>query len=296
MNATTDSKAVGGFQRRTGGKRRFGGEDVPLNAASNGTKQRISKPIRMKRARQPFEMHGIKLPLNRIVETLDKPQLQQLIMDLVNEYPQITNTVIEKSPIVTVDEAIQVLLHKLDNEIMRNLPYKMDPCSDYSFLRVKSFVVDFFQLLSDYTLNYLPPIENDLTIPLGFIKKFLMDVLPRIPKFNAMEFRYFHNVTIEKFNHILENCITQFINEKKQNILLIINENWLKSFKEIDEINGNAFTNIITLLDDEINQYYSSGTVILSSSTPEESSKLQGIESLLNFTSKPQLNVPSSSN
>lgn len=296
MNATVDSKTVGCVPKRGVGKRRLAGDETVSAAVFPGFRPRISKPVRMKRAKQPFEVHGIKLPLNRIVETLSKPQLQQLILDLVNEYPQITAKVIEKSPIVTVDEAIQALLLKLEKEIIGNLPYKMDPCSDYSFLRVKHFVNDFFQLLSDYTLNYMPPIENDLTIPLGFIKKFLMEVFPMIPNFNAMEFRYFHNVTIEKFNHILENCITQFINEKKQNILLIINEDWLKDFKQINELNGDSFANIITLLSDEINQYYSSGTVILSASSQEESVKLQGIESLLNLTSKSQLNYPSSTN
>lgn len=164
------------------------------------------------------------------------------------------------------------------------MPYKVESTSDYSFLRVKPLVKEFFESLSDYSLNFISPIENDLTISINFLKKFLIEIFHKLPKFQAVEFKYFYNLTIEKFNLIFNNNITQFLTEKKQNILLIINENWITDFKKINELNNNTFIKIENLLKEEINKYYNSGSVILNNDTIDvNENKLTGLDNLLNF-------------
>lgn len=229
---------------------------------------------------------GQKLPINRIIETLNKEKLQLLINKLINEKPEINNLILNLSPVIEPNDALNQLNEKLEI-ILKNLPYKVEINSDYSFLRVKYFVNDFFQSLSEFSLNYLPPIENNLIISINFLKKFLIEIFHKLPNFNTVEFKYFYNLTIDKFNLILENSINQFLTEKKQNLLLIINENWLDEFKLINKLNNNNFIKIENLIENEINDYNNSSSIILNDNQPvnlvQKENKLQGLDSLLNF-------------
>ncbi|GMF00234.1 unnamed protein product [Ambrosiozyma monospora] len=194
---------------------------------------------RFKKQRNP-EVFGQKLPLNRIIESLDKAALQKLLTTMITNNPQLTTDVMDASPNVTIENSLAILHEKLQL-ILDNMPYKVDPSSDYSFLRVKPYVDEFFQALSDYTLNFIPPVENDLTVCIQFLVEFLTQIFHKLPKFQAVEFRYYYKLTTEKFNHIFNDIVYQFVNDKKQNILLIINNNWLDNFKKLNELNNNEF-------------------------------------------------------
>ncbi|ODV87376.1 hypothetical protein CANARDRAFT_26776 [[Candida] arabinofermentans NRRL YB-2248] len=215
--------------------------------------------LKYKKHRSPI-VSGQKLPLNRIIETLDKKSLQDLVLGLINSHPELTETVTEHSPKITVQSAQEVLGYKLQL-ILDNIPYKVDPSSDYSFLRVKSLVDDFFETLSDYTLNFLPPIENDLTVPLSFLFQFLIRTFSKLPKFQAVEFKYYHRLTIEKFNHIFNEVILQFLSEKKQNILIMINDHWVDHLKKVNDLNDNHFSAIYEYVREEVDQYSRSGSM-----------------------------------
>lgn len=278
------------FEPRRISKRRIADDHSTAQMLFSGRQRAIkSHYSKYKRTRQPFAISGAKLPLHRIMQTLSKQQMVDLVQDLINEYPELAEKVVERSPKITSLEAIAEMQAKV-SAIKQSLPYKMDASSDYSFLRVKEMVDDFFQLLSEYTLNYLPPVEQDWQIVIGFIRRFLTEVLPEMPKFNAMEYRYFYNLTIEKLNHILEDSILKFVNEKKQNVLLMINENWYAAFSQMNNCNDQLFTNIVHLIDEEIQKYYSSGAILTSSSGEnhegEESGKLAGIDALLQMSSQ----------
>lgn len=283
------------MSKKLTGKRKFN-TDLELGTWSNnlsipnGTRNRV-----IKRQKNPNAIFGQRLPLNRIIETLNKEKLQNLINNLVNENPELTTKILNASPNITPTDALRELQRKLDI-ILANIPYKVDSTSDYSFLRVKPLINEFFQSLSDYSLNFIAPIEHDLTISISFLKNFLMEIFHKLPQFTAVEFKYFYNVTVEKFNLIFSNNILQFLEEKKQNLLLIINENWLDDFKKINELNNNNFNKIQLLLEDAINKYYASGSVILSDTSLSNSSvsnvlndsdykdnKLSGLDNLLNF-------------
>lgn len=238
---------------------------------------------RTKRARHVPEVVGERLSLDRILESLDKKGLQQLVMNLISEKPELAQEVSSLSPKVTCKDAINTLKGKLQL-VNDNMPYKVEPSSDYAFLRVKPFVVDFFQTLSDYTLNYLPPVENDLTVSIQFLLEFLTDVLPRLPHFETVEFRYYHNLTTDKLNTILKDVITQFVGDKKQNILLVINENWLNKFEHVNELNDNHFSTAVELLKQELDAYQNSGAPILEEES--EPAQLQGLNSFINFSNE----------
>ena len=254
---------------------------------------------RVKKRRNP-EVFGQRLSLDRILETLDRNGLCRMIENIVTEHPEISQEVANLSPEVTPEAALSVLKTKLDN-IIRSMPYKVPPSSDYSFLRVKAHVVDFFQALSDFTLSYMLPVETDPTKAIHFLLEILTDIFCKLPSFQAIEFKYYHKLTIDKFNSIFMDTISQFINERKQNILLIINENWLEKFYKVNELNENQFMPTYVFLKKEIELYKNSGALIIDGSRGDDSkeifgwnefhqgendsgSKLQGLNSLLNFS------------
>ncbi|KAH3671651.1 hypothetical protein OGAPHI_000356 [Ogataea philodendri] len=264
------------------GKRRYGDDGSDEDRARQMPRP-VAKITRNKKIRQP-EVAGQKLSVSRIIETLDQESLQNLISNLVSEHPEIASTLLMISPQVTIDDSLQVLEQKLDR-ILENMPYRVDASSDYSFLRVKSLVEDFFQSLSDYILNYLPPVESDLSIPLTFLMKFLTKCFPRLPKFQAVEFRYYHGLTIDKLNTILDDILTQFLSEKKHNILLVINNNWLDDFRKISELNDNHFSSIYEHLKQEIDHYHNPEVDASGSAAAANSNRLMGLANLLNFSS-----------
>lgn len=271
--------------KRMAGKRRidFNNETVGINNIN--TNMNMVKNKHLKRQRNPNQVFGQKLPLSRVIETLDKKRLQTLIQQLVYEKPELADTILKASPDVTIDDALSELKKKIDL-ILTNIPYKVDVTSDYAFLRVKPLVDEFFQSLSDYSLSFIPPVENDLTICISFLRRFLLELFPLLPQFSAVDYRYFYNITIGKFNLILLNSLSQFLEEKKQNILLVINERWVEDLKEINHLNNNEFSKVQTFLEDEVEKYYSSGSVILNNEPLDASNgtnKLTGLDNLLNF-------------
>ncbi|OWB72234.1 hypothetical protein B5S31_g1941 [[Candida] boidinii] len=262
-----------------------------------------SSIMNLKRQKDLNNIKGTNLSTERIIETLDKSELQLLIKNLINENPELNSKILNLSPKITIKNSIDILNNKL-NLILNNLPYKVNPISDYSFLRVKSFINDFFQTLSYYTLNFLPPVENDLIIPLKFLIEFLLNILHKLPNFEAIEFKYYYKLTIEKFNTIFFDVLSNYISENRNNILNLINENYLNQILTINELNNNNFIAIYDFLKGEIDQFNSNqfqqlqqqqqqqeNLIIQENSNnshdlknSNDSNKLQGIEALLNLS------------
>ncbi|OWB64782.1 hypothetical protein B5S30_g102 [[Candida] boidinii] len=255
-----------------------------------------SSIMNLKRQKDLNNIKGSNLSTERIIETLDKSELQLLIKNLIIENPELNSKILNLSPKITIKNSIEILNNKL-NLILNNLPYKVDPISDYAFLRVKSFINDFFQTLSDYTLNFLPPVENDLIIPLKFLIEFLLNILHKLPNFEAIEFKYYYKLTIKKFNTIFFDVLSNYISENRNNIFNLLNENYLDQILTINELNNNNFIAIYDFLKAEIDQFNSNQYQQLqqqqqqenliiqeNSNNSNDSNKLQGIEALLNLS------------
>ncbi|KAG0688945.1 Tethering factor for nuclear proteasome sts1, partial [Pichia californica] len=217
-NNTINSKY--NMSRKIIHKRKFSNDDFSMNIGlhnldnnnnSNNNNNNFKNRYRIiKKQKNPSQIFGQKLPLNRIIETLNKEKLQNLINNLILENPELTSKILETSPKIEPEDALKELKRKIDL-ILINLPYKVESTSDYSFLRVKPLVNEFFQSLSDYSLNFIPPIENDLTISIKFLTKFLIEIFYKLPQFQAVEFKYFYNITVEKFNLIFNDNLIQFL-------------------------------------------------------------------------------------
>lgn len=216
---------------------------------------------------------GQPLPIDRMIDTLNKQDLSDLITRLIDSRPDITADVMRLSPKLSVEDCVRCLKEKVD-EIEGNLPYKVDPVSEYAFLRVKCLCFGFFQSLSDYILNFLPPVNNGTVDILDFLTKFLLEVLYKLPAFENGEFKYYFNLTIDKINHIYVDSLSKFIQEKQANIYILLDGGWSKDIQEINRLNNGEFTRVCNFLESTMKDYQDQQTL-------QDGNKLKGLDSLL---------------
>ena len=64
------------------------------------------------------------MPLPRLIESLDKSNLQKLVQDLITVHPELQSTLIKISPRPSIQDSIQLLQDKFDM-IISHLPYNV---------------------------------------------------------------------------------------------------------------------------------------------------------------------------
>jgi len=197
---------------------------------------------------------GQPLPTNRIIEVLDKKNLQHLLTNLINLHPEITQDVYHCAPKPTVHCAIEVLSSKIDL-IINNLPYKVDASSEYSYLRVKPLIEDFLSALSDYTLHFLPPVETQPSNSLEFLDQ-ATNLLHKLPNFSKLSNNYFKELAYEQLSHTWCICLKEFIKSPNSTnnagLLLLINNNWEAKLKRHNDDSNNKLEPVVEFFKDEI--------------------------------------------
>lgn len=217
-------------------------------------KFRVSKKeVSHKRSRVQ-RIIGQPLPTNRIIEVLDKKNLQHLLTNLINLHPEITHDVYRCAPKPTVSGSIDVLSNKID-VIINNLPYKVDASSEYSYMRVKPLIEDFLNALSDYTLHFLPPVETQPSNSLDFLDQ-ATDLLHKLPNFTKLSNNYFKELAYEQLSHTWCICLKEFIKNpsttNNAGLLLLINNNWEMKLKKHNEESNNKLESVVEFFKDEI--------------------------------------------
>lgn len=262
-------KAV--ISKPTKNKRKIQEDIDTLGDAKSRTKFHPNNSNSTSRKHRTHAIMGTKLPLNTLIETLDHESLQKLVKSLVEQRPDVQEALYNAAPTVTVQVCIDKLTDKVEN-IKCNLPYKVDTECDYTYLRVKALVHEFFQALSDYMLNFLPPQEYDVSKSIEFLNGFLLKVLLKMPMFSHMEFKYYYKLTLDKLNTVYVNLIADFIQQKPTNILLLKDSDLAEKLLEINKHYEDYFEQVSQLLSQDEG-----------SDIPE---RLQGLSNLLNFSSE----------
>ena len=184
------------------------------------------------------------LPLSRSLNLLSKDQLCELIQNMVQEQPELTiplqNSINQKlSSTVTIQDFIDDLEIKF-NKIIKSIPYhkkyydmdKLRPFNtnceyrimdldDYSFSRLKPYILDFLNCLIDYILFNLPPLIRNFIESIKLLDSITLMCL-NLPRFKLPSNNYYYDKCWEQISFIW--C--SFINELSNNpILLNINDN-----------------------------------------------------------------------
>lgn len=205
-----------------------------------------------KRAKHPI-IKGEYLPINRLIETLNRPSINNLLSDLVKIHPQISKTIYDLQPKIDMQDAMSILTQKFDS-ISENLPYKGDVENDYSYLRIKPYLNEFLNCLSDFILNYLPPVELNILNSLTFID-FVTNMIIKLPEFSNNEYKYIKLKCFEQVSNtwliILNNLWENDPSGTNMTSHEVANSNLNDTTEEDDhEVNQENLFNFIKIIND----------------------------------------------
>ncbi|PVH20314.1 hypothetical protein CXQ85_002101 [Candidozyma haemuli] len=150
---------------------------------------------KLKRSKTP-KIYGSALPVNRLIETLDKESLQALLQQIVNHHPETTTTISKLSPKATLEDSVKLMKEKFQS-IIDHLPYKCDIESDYSYIRVKVHLTEFLNCLSDFILTLLPPMDAGLANACDMLDV-ITSMIHDLPNFSNNEFQYTKSTAYEQ--------------------------------------------------------------------------------------------------
>lgn len=230
-------------------KRRF--DDEP--AASNPR-------VLHKRSKTP-KIIGQSLPLPRLIEVLDHKSLQNLLVDLIQTHPEIANTVTKLSPKPTLANSINLVKEKYAT-IVKHFPYKCDVESDYSYLRVKPHIHEFLNCLSDFILNFLPPIEHNVINSLTFLDV-VTSLIHDLPRFTNNEFQYTRLMAYEQLANTWIIVLSQKMEEKPESSAedetpylyrVIVDLQLDEKLAKHDQLSGGKFRNVVEFVRAEMEQ------------------------------------------
>lgn len=154
---------------------------------------------KLKRTKTP-KIYGLALPVNRLIETLDKESLLALLQQIVNHHPEVTTTIIRVAPKATLEDSVVLMKEKFQS-IIDHLPYKCDIESDYSYIRVKAHLTEFLNCLSDFILTLLPPMDAGLANACAMLDV-ITNMIHDLPNFTNNEFQYTKSTAYEQIANL----------------------------------------------------------------------------------------------
>lgn len=157
------------------------------------------------------------LPINRVIELLDKEQLNNVILKLVNNYPELSETIYKEcSKTNTMSHVVDSMIKKFDEKfqtIIENIPFSRGSSSDgslndYCFERVKSSLLEFLNCCYEYSQS----------IALGSREQWrLLDhiflQLAKLPTFTNSINNYYTNFCIEQMDRTFHKSLLSTSND-----------------------------------------------------------------------------------
>ncbi|KAI0179514.1 Cut8-domain-containing protein [Hypoxylon sp. FL1284] len=133
------------------------------------------------------EITGRPLPLPRLLETLDVTQLRTVLQTICERQPEIGEEVVKSAPRPTVGCSLEVLRGYYD-KFREAFPYG-ESSSDYTYYRVKQPLVALLEALSDFTPQYLPPIEPSANVSLQYLDG-VTKIIHSLPQWESQSHRH----------------------------------------------------------------------------------------------------------
>lgn len=154
---------------------------------------------RIKKARTP-SISGQALPVARLVEVMDYDQLRNVLEVVMAQHPEVALTIQKSAPKPSTEVTIELIKHKFA-EISGHLPYKCDVESDYSYIRVKPYLTEFLNCISDFILNLLPPMESVFATSCSILNT-ITTLIHDLPNFSNNEYQYTREIAYQQLANL----------------------------------------------------------------------------------------------
>lgn len=151
-----------------------------------------------KRSRQ-HTVPGEPLPVARLVELMLREELQRWVLGMVQNHPELAPEISAQAAKPSVATLLELLGAKLQ-AVLAALPYKVDPASDYAYVRVKPPLDEFYAACSEYTLLFLAPVESNPMTLLDFLEGITL-LLHQLPTWSNPDFHYRRVLAYERIAH-----------------------------------------------------------------------------------------------
>ncbi|KAL7942161.1 Cut8 domain-containing protein [Trichoderma barbatum] len=149
-------------------RKRKADEDGDENMSPMSSPAVSSRPlIRPSKKFRSNDLIGRPLSMPRLLETLDTNQLRMVLERICERHPDIGQEVVLGAPRPTVASAMNVL-QSYQDRLNAAAPYG-NSSAEYTYDRVKAPLVALLDALSDFTPQFLPPIETQPTKSLEFL-------------------------------------------------------------------------------------------------------------------------------
>lgn len=125
---------------------------------------------------------GRPLPLPRLLDGLDKQGLQELLKNLCERHPGLTNEVYKHAPKPSVAKALSALA-SLERNVQTAYPFGGEVKGEYAYNRVLPHIKELLNALMDYVPHFLPPNEEHALDTLAFLDGATM-LISRLPDWN----------------------------------------------------------------------------------------------------------------
>ena len=188
------------------------------------------------------------LPISRLVETLDKLGLENLISTLCQSHPELTHEIISLTPKITVNSSLDTLKNRLD-AVFLGLPYKGDQQGDYAYLRVKPAVNEFLSALADYTAHFLPPNEQQLSNSLAFLDG-ATSLLHKLPTWNNPMNNHSKNTAYDEISQAWILTLTEA--SKRSNGLGLAYGGWEQKLAHHNDMSGHSLNAALSFIRQEL--------------------------------------------
>jgi len=175
----------------------------PLSSPAISSRQ-IARPS--KKVRQGNDISGRPLSLPRLLETLDNSQLRTVLQTICERHPDIGHEVVTGAPRPSVTCALDVL-GEYQDKLRAAFPFG-HTSSDYTYFRVKQQLVALVDAISDFTPQFLPPIEQQTNISLQYLEG-VTKLIHELPDWDSQQYRHHKDNAYDEISRAWALVITE---------------------------------------------------------------------------------------
>lgn len=128
------------------------------------------------------EVNGRPLSLPRFLKTLDDSPLRSVLQTLCAQHPDLSAELIASVPTPSPAATMKVLKGYRDR-LFDALSF-MDGGSDYAYNRARQPLVDLLSAITDFTIQFLPLIESQLSISLEVLD-YATEIIHELPEWDS---------------------------------------------------------------------------------------------------------------
>ncbi|KAK0754667.1 Cut8 six-helix bundle-domain-containing protein [Schizothecium vesticola] len=216
----------------------------PTSSPAISSRQ-LSRPS--KKVRAGHELAGRPLPLARLLETLDTAQLRMVLQTICDRRPDIGQEVVNGAPRPTHAASLQVLDEYME-KLRASFPFG-NSSSDYTYHRVKQALAAVIDAISDFTPQYLPPVEQQTNISLQYLDG-ATAIIHSLPDFENQQHRYHKDTAYDDISKAWALVITE--GAKRGGGIVMHTNGWDVNLRKHNEQSGGRLGQAMAAMANEV--------------------------------------------